>query len=149
MAAEDEFGPPGDLSGFQSATQFGTEADLVGDLSGYQSPTQFGTEADLVRGPWDWLPSKEQFGTFSKDLKAGLSDVTKLDKDSQQQQQRQSSAQGGGISAAQAVRGQAPVSIEDLLNELMQRRAAYAKLGLQPGPFQPRAPGGGLLAIAG
>jgi len=97
---------------------------------------------------WDWLPSKEQFGTFSKDLKAGLSDVTKLDKDNQQQQ-RQSSAQGGGISAAQAVRGQAPVSIEDLLNELMQRRAAYAKLGLQPGPFQPRAPGGGLLAIAG
>lgn len=99
---------------------------------------------------WDFLPSKEQFGTFSKDLKAGLSDVTKLDaaKDANQQQ-RLSSAQGGAISGAQAVRGQAPVSIEDLLNELMQRRAAYAKLGLQPGPFEPRAPGGGLLSIAG
>jgi hypothetical protein len=85
---------------------------------------------------WNW----DKIGAGVKEAKAGLSDISKLNPQQQQQQRLQAAA-------GQATRGQGFTSIEELLQQLQQRRQALAQLGLQQGAFQPRAPGGNLFGL--
>jgi hypothetical protein len=102
-------------------------------------PATFGGHSGGWFDGWNW----DKIGTAAKGVKSELGDISKLNAQ-QQQQQQQARLQGA---SATATRGQGGVTIEELLQQLQQRRQALAQLGLQPGPFEPRAPGANLFGL--
>jgi hypothetical protein len=112
------------------------EMALTDSFTNMSDPATFGGHSGWFDN-WNW----DKVGKAAKEVKSDVSDITKLG-ESQQQKQQALQAAGG-----QATRGEGFTSIEELLQQLQARRQALATLGLQPGPFQPRAPGGGLLGL--
>jgi len=125
--------------GFEITPATPEETALTDSFTNMSDPATFGGHSGGWFDGWNW----DKIGTAAKGVKSDLGDISKLNAQQQQQQQQQKLQ----ATAAQATRGQGGTTIEELLQQLQQRRQALAQLGLQPGPFEPRAPGANLFGL--
>jgi len=140
---DDEDVAPGTAGGFNQGQ------DLVGP-SGVILPPDPIDPPDRTWGQQfgDWLgisdSTQGKLANAAKELKTGLGDMQKITK------LGDPNAPQGGIPratpAAGTQTGQAP-PLTEVLQQLMQRRAQLAQLGMSGRAYAPRGPGGGLLGM--
>jgi hypothetical protein len=138
---EDEFAP-GTGGGFNQGQ------DLIGPSgSVIEPPAPMDPPADRTWGQQfgDWFgisdTTQGKLASAAKELKSGLASAQQIIKLADPNAPQFGQQRVGQMSPPPLAAGRAP-SLEDVLQQLLQRRQQLGQLGLQGRAYTPRAPGG-------
>jgi hypothetical protein len=141
---DDEEFAPGTAGGFNAGQ------DLIGPSGQVILPPDPIDPPDRTWGQQfgDWLgigdATQGKIASASKALKTGLGDFQQINKLADPNAQGQQRV--GQVGPAPTQQRAAP-TLDDVLQQLLQRRAQLGQLGLSGRAYAPRGPGGGLLGM--